>query len=52
MQRNNKASNSGGTPTGNNQPLVVKNQIILDEKVLAEAVNNFNGGQASRGSRD
>lgn len=49
LQRNNKASYSGGTPSGGNQPLVVKNQIILNEKVLAEAVNSFNGEQSHRG---
>ncbi|MGK8374498.1 phage tail tape measure protein [Pseudomonas aeruginosa] len=51
LQRNNKSSYSGGAPSENKQPLIIKNQIILDEKVLAEAVNNVNGEQANRGPR-
>lgn len=49
LQRNNKSGYPAGSSPGNTQPLVIKNQIILDEKVLAEAVNNVNAGQASRG---
>ena len=51
LQRNNKSSYSGGASSENKQPLIIKNQIILDEKVLAEAVNNVNGEQANRGPR-
>lgn len=51
LQRNNKSSYSGGASPENKQPLIIKNQIILDEKVLAEAVNNVNGEQANRGPR-
>ncbi|HCT7999391.1 TPA: phage tail tape measure protein [Klebsiella pneumoniae] len=51
LQRNNKSNYSGGAPSENKQPLIIKNQIILDEKVLAEAVNNVNGEQANRGPR-
>lgn len=51
LQRGNKSSYSGGGTSENKQPLIIKNQIILDEKVLAEAVNNVNGEQANRGPR-
>lgn len=51
LQRNNKSSYSGDASSENKQPLIIKNQIILDEKVLAEAVNNVNGEQANRGPR-
>ncbi|MCX9038976.1 phage tail tape measure protein [Citrobacter portucalensis] len=39
-----------GDTSESQKPLVIKNQIILDEKVLAEAVNNYNGEQSVRGS--
>ncbi|EDH8434193.1 phage tail tape measure protein [Enterobacter roggenkampii] len=50
LQHNNKLGFTNDYQAESKQPLIVKNQIILDEKVLAEAVNNFNGEQANRGS--
>lgn len=50
LQHNNKFGFTNDYQAESKQPLIVKNQIILDEKVLAEAVNNFNGEQANRGS--
>ena len=50
LQRNDNNGFLNGEKSDNKQPLVIRNQLILDEKVLAEAVNNFNGEQSLRGS--
>jgi hypothetical protein len=49
LQRNNKSSYPSDSISDTKQPLIIKNQIILDGQVIAEAVNNINGVQANRG---
>ncbi|WP_409161704.1 phage tail tape measure protein [Pectobacterium sp. B2J-2] len=49
LQRNNKIGYLADSSSENKQPLIIKNQIMLDDRVLAEAVNNVNSSQANRG---
>ncbi|MEI7412318.1 phage tail tape measure protein, partial [Pectobacterium aroidearum] len=50
LQRNNKIGYLANSAPETKQPIVIKNQIMLDERVLAEAVNNVNSLEATRGS--
>ncbi|POE10343.1 hypothetical protein BV924_17760 [Pectobacterium odoriferum] len=49
LQRNSKTGYLADSAPENKQPLIIKNQIMLDERVLVEAVNDVNSRSASRG---